>query len=90
MLSLHVNESDGANCWLQALRDTQNRGVEEILVACTDHLKGFSEAIQSIFPQTEVQSCIVHQIRNSLKYISTRDRKEFMQDLKKIYKAQTK
>ncbi|MEM9737540.1 MAG: transposase [Bacteroidota bacterium] len=90
MLSLHLNESEGANFWLEILTDLQNRGVKDILITCTDNLKIFFEAIQSIFPQTEIQSCIVQQIRNSLQYISTRDRKEFVQDLKKTYKAQTK
>ena len=87
---MYISESEGANFWLQVLTDLQNRGLKDILIACTDNLKGFSEAIQSIFPKTEVQSCIVHQIRNSLKYIASKDQKEFMRDLKLVYRADTK
>ncbi|GIV34106.1 MAG: hypothetical protein KatS3mg031_1641 [Chitinophagales bacterium] len=71
------------------LTDLQNRGVQDMLV-CIDNLKGFAEAIQTIFPKTEIQSCIVHQIRNSLKYISYKERKAFMADLKNVYQAPTK
>src|SRR5690606_911660 len=66
-----------------------NRGVKDILIACIDNLNGFEQAILSVFPKTEVQSCIVHQIRNSLKYVVSKDQKEFMQDLKTVYKAAT-
>ena len=90
VLGMYISESEGANFWLQVLTDLQNRGLKDILIACTDNLKGFSEAIQSIFPKTEVQSCIVHQIRNSLKYIASKDQKEFMRDLKLVYRADTK
>lgn len=69
--------------------DLQNRGVKDILIACIDSLNGFEQAILSVFPKTEVQSCIVHQIRNSLKYVVSKDQKEFMQDLKTVYKAAT-
>ena len=68
----------------------QPRGVDDILIACTDNLKGFSEAILSIYPKAEIQSCIIHQIRNSLKYVASKDQKEFMADLKLVYKATTK
>ena len=61
--------------------------MEDLLIACTDNLKGFSEAILSIFPKTQIQKCIVHQIRNSLKYIASKDQKEFMKDLKRVYKS---
>jgi transposase-like protein len=67
ILGCYTNESEGANFWLGVLTDLQNRGIEDILIACIDNLKGFSEAITTIFPKTEVQSCVVHQIRNSLK-----------------------
>jgi len=90
ILGVYVSESEGANFWLQVLTDLHNRGMKDMLIACTDNLKGFSEAIQSIYPKTEVQSCIVHQIRNSLKYVASKDQKEFMIDLKKVYRADTK
>lgn len=90
LLGMYISESEGANFWLQVLTDLQNRGLEDILIACIDNLKGFSEAILSIFPRTEVQSCIIHQIRNSLKYVASKDSKAFMADLKLVYKADTR
>jgi transposase-like protein len=90
ILGCYTNESEGANFWLGVLTDLQNRGVEDILIACIDNLKGFSEAITAIFPKTEVQSCIVHQIRNSLKYVASKDQKEFMNNLKPVYQAVSK
>nr|WP_262904787.1 IS256 family transposase [Echinicola marina] len=90
VLGMYLSESEGANCWLQVLSDLQHRGVQDILIACTDNLKGFPEAIESIYPKTEVQLCVVHQIRNSLKYVASKNQKEFAGDLKKIYKAETK
>lgn len=87
LLGMYVSESEGANFWLSVLTDLQHRGVQDILIACIDNLKGFSEAINSIYPKTEVQSCIVHQIRNSLKYVASKNQKEFMRDLKEVYKA---
>lgn len=85
-----MSEREGANFWLQVLSDMQNRGLEDILIACTDNLKGFSEAIASLYPKADVQSCIVHQIRNSCKYVASKDQKEFMRDLKQVYRADTK
>jgi len=90
ILGLYVSESEGANFWLQVLTDLNNRGVKDILIASIDNLNGFSEAILSIYPRTEVQSCLVHQIRNSLKYVASKDQKEFMKDLKKVYRASSK
>lgn len=90
VLGAYISESEGANFWLQVLSDLQNRGLEDILIACTDNLKGFSEAIGSVYPKAEVQSCIIHQIRNSLKYVASKDQKEFMRDLKQVYRADTK
>jgi transposase-like protein len=90
VLGMYLSESEGANFWLQVLTDLNNRGVEDILIACTDNLKGFSEAILSVFPKTEIQTCIVHQIRNSLKYVASKDQKKFMADLKLVYRADTK
>lgn len=90
LIGMYISESEGANFWLSVLTDLKARGVEDILIACTDNLKGFSEAILSIFPQTVVQKCIVHQIRNSLKYVASKDQKAFVSDLKLVYKAPNK
>ncbi|RAV27431.1 IS256 family transposase [Sinomicrobium soli] len=90
VLGMYISESEGANFWLQVLTDLQQRGLEDILIACTDNLKGFTEAILSVFPKTQVQKCIVHQIRNSLKYIASKDQKEFLKDLKRVYRATNK
>ncbi len=90
ILGLYISETEGSNFWLQILTDLQNRGLADILIACIDNLKGFSQAIQSIFPKTQIQHCIIHQIRNSLKYISSKESKLFMNDLKTVYKANTK
>jgi len=90
VLGLYISENEGANFWLQVLTDLSNRGVGDILIACIDELKGFPEAIETIFPETEVQLCIVHQIRNSMKYVGSENRKEFMADLKRVDKASNK
>ena len=90
VLGFYTGETEGARFWLQVLTDLKNRGVKDILIACIDGLKGFPEAIQTIYPKTEVQLCIVHQIRHSLKYISHKDKKQFLSDLKQVYKASTK
>lgn len=90
LLGMYISESEGANFWLSVLSDLRNRGIEDVLIASIDALKGFAEAIQTIFPKTEVQSCIVHQIRNSLKYVASKDQKPFMVDLKEVYRATTK
>jgi transposase-like protein len=89
LLGLFVSESESSKFWLQVMEDLQNRGVEDILIICTDNLSGFSEAISSVYPKSIIQSCIVHQIRNSTKYVVYKDRKEFAGDLKTIYKATT-
>lgn len=90
LIGVYVSENEGANFWLSVLTDIQNRGVKDMLIACIDNLSGFEQAILSIFPQTEVQSCVVHQIRNSLKYVASKDQKPFMSELKEVYKADTK
>lgn len=90
VLGMYISESEGANFWLQVLTDLHNRGLRDMLIACIDNLKGFSEAIGSIYPKAQVQSCVVHQIRNSLKYVASKDQKEFMRDLKQVYRADTK
>lgn len=81
---------EGANFWLSVVSDLQNRGVEDIFIAAIDGLAGFKDAIQSVFPQTQIQRCVIHQIRTSLKYVSWKDRKAFIADLKKVYKAPTR
>jgi transposase-like protein len=90
ILGMYISESEGANFWLSVLTDLNNRGLRDILIACTDNLKGFTEAILSVFPKAQIQKCIVHQIRNSLKYVASKDQKEFMRDLKLVYRAATK
>lgn len=90
VLGLYLSESEGANFWLSVLSDLQNRGVRDILVACVDGLTGFPEAINSIYPQTEMQLCIIHQIRNSIKYVASKHHKAFMADLKPVYPALSK
>ncbi len=90
ILGIYVSENEGANFWLSVLTNLQNRGLQDILIACTDNLKGFSEAILSVFPKTQIQKCVIHQIRNSLKYVASKDQKEFMKDLKLVYRADTK
>ena len=90
VLGLYISENEGANFWLQVLTDLSNRGVTDILIACIDGLKGFPDAIETIFPETEVQLCIVHQIRNSLSYVGSKNQKEFMADLKRVYRAVNK
>ena len=90
ILGLYLSENEGTNFWLQVLTDLQNRGIEDILIASVDGLKGFPEAINATFPQTKVQLCIVHQIRNSLKYVASKNQKEFMKDLKLVYQAISK
>ena len=90
VLGLYLSESEGANFWLGVLTDLQNRGIEDILIASVDGLTGFPEAIQTIFPDTEVQLCIVHQIRNSIRYVGSKHQKAFLSDLKRVYKALNK
>lgn len=90
ILGFYVAESEGANFWLGVLNDLKQRGVQDILIACVDGLIGFPEAIHAVFPQTEIQLCIVHQIRNSLKYVASKNQKEFMKDLKAVYQAPSK
>jgi transposase-like protein len=82
--------SESANFWLSVITDLQSRGVKDILIACMDGLTGFKEAVLAVFPKTDIQRCIIHQIRNSLKYISWKDKKAFIADLKAIYQAPTR
>lgn len=90
LIGMYSAETEGAKFWLSVLTDLKNRGLQDILIACIDGLKGFPEAIASIFPKTQIQLCVVHQIRNSLKYIAHKDKKAFMADLKPVYTASTK
>lgn len=90
VLGMYISESEGANFWLQVLTDLENRGLKDILIACTDNLKGFTQAILSVYPKAITQLCIVHQIRNSLKYVASKDQKEFLKDLKLVYRAVSK
>ena len=87
LLGIWISKTEGAKFWMQVVTELKNRGVEKIYVACVDGLKGFSDAINSIFPDTTVQLCIVHMIRNSVKYVSYKDLKEVTTDLKRIYTA---
>ena len=89
LLGLYLSDSEGAHHWLSVLTDLHIRGVNDILIACVDGLKGFPEAIESIYPNTEIQHCIIHQIRNSMKYVASKNQKAFMADLKCVYKATT-
>lgn len=89
LLGLHLSDQEGAHHWLSVLTDLYNRGVKDILIACVDGLKGFPEAIESLYPNTEIQHCIIHQIRNSMKYVASKNQKAFMADLKCVYKAAT-
>ena len=84
-----ANKGEGAKFWLQVLTELKNRGVRDVFVVCVDGLTGFPEAIQTVFPQAEVQQCIVHQVRNSLNYVSYKHRKQVAADLKPIYQAST-
>jgi len=90
LLGMWLTDNEGAKFWLSIVTELKNRGVEDILIASVDGLKGFSEAINSVFPQTIVQRCIIHQIRYSMKYVGSKYQKEFMSDLKLVYKAPTK
>jgi len=85
VLGLWVAENEGAKFWLHVVTELQNRGVQDIFIACVDRLKGFPEAIETVFPRTEIQLCIVHMVRHSLRYVSWKQRKEVAADLKTIY-----
>jgi transposase-like protein len=89
LLGLYIGEAEGARFWLSVLTDLQNRGLRDIFIVCIDNLKGFAEAVESIFPQSEVQLCIIHQIRNSTRYVASKDSKAVMDSLKNIYQAST-
>lgn len=89
LLGIYLSQSESATFWLSVLSDLQARGVEDILIASIDNLKGFREAIQAVFPATDIQLCIVHQIRNAIRYVPFTDSREVVRDMKSIYKANT-
>lgn len=89
LLGMWMSENEGAKFWLGVLTELRNRGLADIFIVCVDGLKGFPDAIEAVYPKTKVQLCIVHMIRNSLKYVSWKDRKELCVDLRKIYSAKT-
>lgn len=89
VLGMWVGENESAKFWASVLNNLKNRKVEDILIACTDNLTGFSEAIAAVFPKTDIQNCIIHQLRNSSKYVSYKDIKALMADLKRVYQPLT-
>lgn len=89
VLGIWLEKEEGAKFWLKVITELQNRGVKDIFIACVDGLKGFPEAIESVFPTTQVQVCIVHMVRNSMRYVSYKDLKKVVSDLKKVYQAAT-
>lgn len=88
VLGLWIGENESSKYWLSVIYEMKNRGVQDILIACVDSLSGFSKAISTVFPKTEIQKCI-HQIRNSIKFVSYKDLKPLMIDLKQVYTAPT-
>jgi putative transposase len=89
VLGIWASDNEGSKFWMQVITELKNRGVQDIFIACVDGLKGFPEAIEAIYPNTQVQVCIVHLVRHSLFYVSHKDRKEIATDLKMIYQAAT-
>ncbi len=89
LLGMWLSENEGAKFWLNVLTELQNRGVKDILIACVEGLKGFPDAINTAFPDTQIQLCIVHMVRNSMKYVPWKDYKPVTADLKKIYQSIT-
>lgn len=89
ILGIWIGENEGAKFWLKVCNELKNRGVKDILIACIDGLQGFPEAIKTVFPDTRIQLCIIHQIRNTMKYVAYKDSKAFMKDLKRVYGAES-
>lgn len=89
ILGIWIGESEGSKFWLSVCNDLRNRGVEDILLVCIYGLKGFPDAIKTVFPEAQIQTCVIHQIRNSIKYVGSKHQKEFLADLKPVYKAPT-
>jgi len=89
ILGMWIGENESSKYWLMVLNQLRDRGIEDILIISTDNLTGFSQAINAVYPKAQIQKCIIHQIRNSTKYVSYKDIKELMKDLKEVYKAPT-
>ena len=89
MLGLYVGHNESAKFWLSILNGLKNRGVQDIIIACVDGLSGFPQAIEAVFPETEIQQCIIHQIRNTTRFVSYKEIKPLMADLKHVYAAAT-
>ena len=89
VLGMYVGQNESAKFWLSILNGLKNRGIEDILIACVDGLSGFPQAIEAVYPQTEIQQCIIHQIRNTTKFVSYKEIKPLMADLKRVYTAPT-
>lgn len=89
LLGMWISENKGAKFWLNVLTELQNRGLKDILIACVDGLKGFPDAINTLYPDTQIQLCIVHMVRNSLKFVPWKDYKTITSDLKQIYQSIT-
>ena len=87
VIGMYVGENEGAKFWLSIINGLKNRGVQDILIACVDGLNGFPQAIEAVYPKTEIQQCIIHQIRNTTNYVSYKDLKKLMADLKMVYAA---
>ena len=86
---MYVGENESARFWLSIMNGLKNRGVEDILIACVDGLTGFPPAIEAVYPETEIPQCIIHQIRNTTRFVSYKDIKKWMADLKRVYAAPT-
>ena len=89
VLGMYVGQNESAEFWLSILNGLKNRGVEDILIACVDGLSGFPQAVEAVYPQTEIQQCIIHQIRNTTRFVSYKEIKPLMDDLEKVYAAPT-
>lgn len=89
ILGIWIGENEGAKFWLKVCNELKNRGVQDILIVCIDGLQGFPDAVKTVFPETRVQLCVIHQIRNTLKYVAYKDSKAFMKDLKRVYGAES-
>ncbi|MCU9937700.1 transposase [Mycoplasmopsis felis] len=87
VLGFWIGESESAKYWMQVLNDLKLRGVQEIFIISSDNLTGISNAIKAVFPKTQIQKCVVHQIRNSVKFVNYKDLKEFAKDMKNIYRS---
>lgn len=87
LLGMWLAENEGAKFWLNVLTELKNRGLNDILIACVDGLKGFPEAINAVYPETQIQLCIVHMVRNSLRFVAWKDYKAVTRDLKQVYRA---